>query len=269
MPMPSAVEVYRNLTRRAWSVRVGGRVVGHVPAIALAGVTLRASEAARLRCLRTGCRDVHAVARGLRLDGVPRPPGAVRFRYRLAEPGFRLPDGQPFTAAAACWFEADGKAWCLAPRGAHLGTGGIPVRLRDLTSRELADVAGRRARVREALSGLDAPWVPDPAAVGAAPFLDLWEARSYPGTDRPCLRGLCWGHPVLGDTAVTTSVIVHRGPGWIVTEGSDRLYVLGREDRRVRPSRVLSGRRGAFRPLPGPQTGTGWDDLPPLDPGIL
>ncbi|UYW24755.1 hypothetical protein OKC48_15885 [Methylorubrum extorquens] len=55
-----AVEVYRNRTRRLWSVRECGRVIGHAPAIALIGVTLRASEAARIRCLRSGARDVHA-----------------------------------------------------------------------------------------------------------------------------------------------------------------------------------------------------------------
>ncbi|WP_342110737.1 hypothetical protein [Methylobacterium sp. SI9] len=116
MPTRSdGVEAYRNLTRRSWSVRAGGRVVGHVPAIALAGVRLRASEAARLRCLRTGSRDVHAWARGLPLVGVPRPPGALRFSYRLDRPGFRLPDGAPLTSAAAVWLEADGSAWCLAP----------------------------------------------------------------------------------------------------------------------------------------------------------
>ncbi|SFM30860.1 hypothetical protein [Methylobacterium pseudosasicola] len=117
--MPTAragVKAYRNLTRRAWSLRVDGRVVGHVPAIALAGVTFRASEASRLRCLRTGSRDVHAVARGLPLVGVPRPPGAFRFHYRLSAPGFRLADGTPISSAAAVWLEADGTAWCLAPR---------------------------------------------------------------------------------------------------------------------------------------------------------
>lgn len=116
MSTPGSADVYRNLSRRAWSIRVAGRVVGHAPAIALVGVTLRASEAARLRCLRTGCRDVHAVARGLLLVGVPRPPGAVLFGYRLSQPGFRLADGTPLTSAAAVWLEADGSAWCLAPR---------------------------------------------------------------------------------------------------------------------------------------------------------
>lgn len=123
MPTPSAVEVYRNLTRRAWSVRVAGRVVGHVPAISLRDVVLRSSNAARLRCLRLGVRDVHAWARGVPTDAA-RPAAAVRFRYRLAEPGFRLADGQVLLAAAAVWFEADGSAWCLASPGANVPPGG-------------------------------------------------------------------------------------------------------------------------------------------------
>ena len=123
MRTPGSVDVHRNLTRRAWSVRVGGRVVGHVPAIALRDVTLRSSNAARLRCLRLGARDVHAWARGIPTDAA-RPAAAVRFRYRLAEPGFRLADGQVLLAAAAAWFEADGSAWCLASAGANVPPGG-------------------------------------------------------------------------------------------------------------------------------------------------
>lgn len=123
MPTPNAVEVYRNLTRRAWSMRVAGRVVRHVPAIALQGVVLRSSNAARLRCLRLGVRDVHAWARGPPFDGA-RPAAAVRFRYRLAEPGFRLADGQVLLAAEDAWFEEDGSAWCLASPGANVRIGG-------------------------------------------------------------------------------------------------------------------------------------------------
>ncbi|CAX21901.1 protein of unknown function [Methylorubrum extorquens DM4] len=100
-------------------MRLAGRVVGRVPAIALRDVTLRSSNAARLRCLRLGTRDVHAWARGIPIDA-PRPAEATRFRYRLAEPGFRLADGAILTAAAAAWFEADGPAWCLASPGATL-----------------------------------------------------------------------------------------------------------------------------------------------------
>ncbi|MGU3282507.1 hypothetical protein [Methylobacterium mesophilicum] len=102
-------DVYRNRTRRAWSVREGGRVVAHVEAIALRDVTFRASETARLRCLRTGARDVHALAAGTVVEA-PRPAGAVRLRYRLQETGFRA-EGRVVVAAAAAWFEADGTAW--------------------------------------------------------------------------------------------------------------------------------------------------------------
>lgn len=120
MSMPSAVDVYRNLTRACWSVRVAGRVIGHVPAIALRDVVLRASEASRVRCVRLGIRDVHAYARGARF-AAERPAGALRVRYRPhVEGGFRLPDGAVLSAAAALWLEADGTAWCLAGPGASI-----------------------------------------------------------------------------------------------------------------------------------------------------
>ena len=252
MSTPS-VEVYRNLTRRAWSVRVGGRVVGHVPAIALRDVALRASEASRLRCVRLGIRDVHAFARGVPSTD-SRPPTAVRFRYRLDTPGFRLTDGQAVSVAAAAWFEADGSAWCLACAGANVTRTEGPMRLRDLTPDEIATVDARRARVREALGD----------AADAAPFLDAWEPVTYPGTDRISLRGLCWGHPVHGDTVVTTSVLVARGPGWAATE-SGRVYVLG--DRHAPPSAISYGRRGAGRlaPLPPSLSRDEDADLPALE----
>lgn len=103
-------DVYWHRGRRCWSVRVAGQVVAHVPAIVLVGVVFRASEAARQRCLRLGVRDVHAVARGVPVEGLPRPEGAARLRYRLAEQGFRA-DGAIVTAAVTAWFEADGSAW--------------------------------------------------------------------------------------------------------------------------------------------------------------
>ncbi|SOR28808.1 conserved protein of unknown function [Methylorubrum extorquens] len=105
-----AVEVYRNRSRRLWSVRECGRVVGHRLDVALVGATFRAREAARIRCLRSGARDVHAWASG-ELSDLPRPAGARRLRYRVEEPGFRC-DGRVVVRAAAAWFEADGTAWC-------------------------------------------------------------------------------------------------------------------------------------------------------------
>lgn len=88
---------------------MGGRVVGHVPAIVMRDVTLRASEAGRQRCLRTGARDVHAWATGKVAEGV-RPPSATRLRYGLWCPGFRT-NGLCVTRASRAWFEADGSAW--------------------------------------------------------------------------------------------------------------------------------------------------------------
>lgn len=102
-------EVYWHRTRRLWSVREAGRVVAHVPAIVLVGVRFRASEASRLRCLRTGARDVHAWAAGL-VEEVSRTGDAARLRYRITEAGFRVGD-RVVVAATAAWFEADGSAW--------------------------------------------------------------------------------------------------------------------------------------------------------------
>ncbi|TXN63218.1 hypothetical protein [Methylobacterium sp. WL6] len=112
MSTSGSVDVYRNLTRKRWSVRIGGWVAAHVEAIVLVGVTFRVSEASRVRCVRTGVRDVHAWARGRPGTGTRPPPDAVRVRYRPSvEAGFRAPDGTLITAAAAVWFEADGTAW--------------------------------------------------------------------------------------------------------------------------------------------------------------
>ncbi|SFU93483.1 hypothetical protein SAMN02799631_03246 [Methylobacterium sp. 174MFSha1.1] len=105
-------EIYRHRGRRLWSVREGGRVVGHVEAIALVDVALVASEAGRRRCLRRGQREVVAWARGEVAD-LPLPAGAERLRYGLDRPGFRAGDGErPVARATAAWFEADGSAWC-------------------------------------------------------------------------------------------------------------------------------------------------------------
>lgn len=92
-------------------MREGGRVVGHVEAIALVDVVLMAAEARRLRCLRRGQREVVAWARG-ELSDRSRPASAERLQYRLDAPGFRAGDGErPVTRAAGAWFERDGSAW--------------------------------------------------------------------------------------------------------------------------------------------------------------
>ncbi|UMY18814.1 hypothetical protein MMB17_05725 [Methylobacterium organophilum] len=104
-------DVYRHRGRAAWSVREGGRVVGHREAVCLVDVVLVASEAGRLWCLRRGQREVVAWARG-ELADLARPVSAERLRYGLDRPGFRAGDGErPVTRARAAWFEADGTAW--------------------------------------------------------------------------------------------------------------------------------------------------------------
>lgn len=117
------------------------------------------------------------------------------------------------------------------------------MRLRDLTPAERRDVEQRRDAVREDLAGINAPWVPDEAAIAAAPFMDDYEPR------RGGLFGLCWGHPAHGNDFVTSTPVVHQGAGWALTE-SGQLYVLGspRPGQEERLNRVLSGRRGSGRP---------------------
>ncbi len=64
--MHEAVEVYRNLNCRShrYSLRQGGRVVGHANAIMLRDATFHVNRAGWERMRRTGCRNVHAVVRG-------------------------------------------------------------------------------------------------------------------------------------------------------------------------------------------------------------
>lgn len=110
-----AVDAYWNQTRHQFSVRRGGRVIAHVPALVLSGCLFRASEAGRLRCLRTAARDVHAIVTGEPCD-VPRPADAVRVGYRLTEAGFRRRDtDEIITHAVTVWLEPDGSAWALNP----------------------------------------------------------------------------------------------------------------------------------------------------------
>lgn len=125
------------------------------------------------------------------------------------------------------------------------------MRLRDLTPNELRAVEERREAVRAALADVDPAWRPTAAAIDAAPFLDEWEVRNYPGTDRPCIEALCWGHPVHGSTIMKTSIVLHQGEGYVVVE-SGRVYLLGSpsQEPEAHPA-ILSGRRGRGSPAAG------------------
>lgn len=107
----TTTDLYRNLSRRCWSLRQGGRVVAHLASAALSDVTLHASEPARQRYIRTGHRTVHAWARGTLVDA-GRPADAVRLHYRPAAfASFRTAAGMPVRKARLMVFERDGSAW--------------------------------------------------------------------------------------------------------------------------------------------------------------
>ncbi|SDM88522.1 hypothetical protein SAMN05216360_104144 [Methylobacterium phyllostachyos] len=111
-----AVQAYWNRTRRLWSVRAGGLVVAYEQTLALAGCRLHAGESTRLRCVRTGDRDVHAWIAGELADEACLE-ALVRIGYRPAETGFRRRDtDQIITRAELVRFAPDGSAWALNPR---------------------------------------------------------------------------------------------------------------------------------------------------------
>ncbi|MFC6740746.1 DUF6634 family protein [Methylobacterium tardum] len=89
----------------------------------------------------------------------------------------------------------------------------------------LAEIAERnRSRARDA-DLLASGWTPSPEDLADAPFIDQYEETTYPGSDKPSLKGQVTGHPRLGSTYVWTSPLIARGDGWVRTEG--RFYRLG------------------------------------------
>lgn len=109
-------DVYRCLTRRShpWSIREGGRVVGHASALALRDVLFVVSAAGCARVRLRQQREVVAYARGALAESGPIPPEARRVRfdpYRAF--AFTLPDGSPISAAALVFFLPNGSCWAV------------------------------------------------------------------------------------------------------------------------------------------------------------
>ncbi|MCJ2040952.1 hypothetical protein MKK55_18655 [Methylobacterium sp. J-059] len=103
-------EVYRNLNRRKWSIREGGRVVGHVDVCCLRDVSFHVSVAARQRAIRIGQRAVMAWARGV-LCEAHRWPSAERIRFSPFEgPSFMAGEFE-IDSAKLVFFDADGTCW--------------------------------------------------------------------------------------------------------------------------------------------------------------
>lgn len=59
------VQVYRNLTKKCYSVRQGGRVVDHVHSLYLKDVTFVVQPAGRERVRREKRKNVHAYIKGI------------------------------------------------------------------------------------------------------------------------------------------------------------------------------------------------------------
>ncbi|SDM27285.1 hypothetical protein SAMN05216360_101398 [Methylobacterium phyllostachyos] len=109
-------DVYRCLSRRTtpWSIREGGRVVGHRDSLALRDVSFRVSAAGVARIRRRYQREVVAHAQGALAESGPVPDDAVRVRFNpYAAASFTLPDGSPISAAAVVLFLADGSCWAV------------------------------------------------------------------------------------------------------------------------------------------------------------
>lgn len=106
----SRVDVYRNLTKRCWSVRENGKVVDHVEAIALEDVSFRVSEAARQRVLRLGQRAVLAWATGLVTD-TPMQPGSERIKFDPFEMETFRSGTTPVFWMSLAHFDRNGRCW--------------------------------------------------------------------------------------------------------------------------------------------------------------
>jgi hypothetical protein len=111
------VDVYKNLTRGLWSIRVARRVVGHVPSLTLRDVRFIISLPGVHRIRLRQAREVVAFARGLP-SGSGLPDGAQRVRFDpYRSDNFTLPDGAPICAAALVLFASDGSCWAVPSLG--------------------------------------------------------------------------------------------------------------------------------------------------------
>ena len=79
------VNIYWNVHCHCWSVRQGGRVVGHVESLSLRDVTWRVQASGRERVRREGKKNVHAYASGRVVDLVVLDGSEMPVRYNPKE----------------------------------------------------------------------------------------------------------------------------------------------------------------------------------------
>ncbi len=116
----SAVQIYWNLRRRVWSVRsvATRRVVAHMGTIDLVGGEFRVSESGRLRAVREGRRNVHAIVQGRIAPSrrVPVGPTADVHYNPFENPHFRdRATGRSLSRAARVRFLPTGRAVAYLP----------------------------------------------------------------------------------------------------------------------------------------------------------
>lgn len=114
--MPEA-DVYWHSRKKAWSIRIGGRVVNHLPCVSATRCRMVVQEGERQRAIARGQRSVHAFVRGKIQVGVTldNTLGLVEigYNYRLAGCFTRRPGYTPIFAARMVVFTPSGQAYAL------------------------------------------------------------------------------------------------------------------------------------------------------------
>ena len=106
------VTVYRNLTRRCWSLRQGGKVVGHADEVTLTNVTMTVQPAGRDRVRRTRHKVVHAWLTGQLSASQDEHHCPERLYYNpYQDEAFHTGNGVPVQRAAAAHFDTQGRAF--------------------------------------------------------------------------------------------------------------------------------------------------------------
>jgi hypothetical protein len=112
--MPEA-DIYWHLRLCRWSIRVGGRVVDHLPCVTATRCRMVVRETERLRAIARGQRSVHAWIRGEIRVGVTvdNCAGLIEIGYSpWHAPTFtRRPDFTPIFAARMVVFMPNGQAF--------------------------------------------------------------------------------------------------------------------------------------------------------------
>jgi hypothetical protein len=114
--MPEA-EIYWHSRRRLWLIRVGGRVIDHLPCVSATRCRMVVRETERLRAIAWGQRSVHAYVRGeIQVgDTLDNTVGLVQigYNFRRAPTFTRRPGFEPIFAARMVVFVPGGQAFAL------------------------------------------------------------------------------------------------------------------------------------------------------------